>query len=580
MISSLVRFLIVLAFGLAMTASAQARASADLRLSWTISCQPTDRHSRQSPRDVTVRPRVSTAEPGIPSVTVTVDRRAVPLGELVTFSFSPVKVVLDPRYSVIISFGDGKHLRITQPQVDHLYTKTGTFTYSLLVKLSELKPSVSQPLPGVKLIGPAQAVTGRAVNFRAELSQSYPNIKFRFVFDDGSQTDWQTTRQATHIYGSRGLYHVYVDIGLGEGQATKQVGGSVRQSIEVKEPPAPLLVVDLTASKVAVSTKEDVTFLAHLRSDESKVSYRFFFGDQSGPTEWQASPQIKHVYLRPGTFFARVEVRSQSRKVSAQSKQLLLKVQPPSLPKVDLIAMPATVPKGLSVILFATTESFNAKIRYRFHFGDGAQPSAWKGSPREVHIYADARDYQVFVEIGFAGPGPIKAIAASGKKNVQVISIDPKPGASPTPTPTPDETTPTLPVSSPSASASPSATTSPSPKSSASGSPVVGGLTPMPSQSPPVKQGEGDGKKSWGSWWMYLLAAIILIAGYRIWRYFFVPPATLVPNLDRGDSQLGAEGGPLAFNFQMELDPSVTDGEFKIDTAEGSLIKSERKQND
>ena len=76
-----------------------------------------------------------------------------------------------------------------------------------------------------------------------------------------------------------------------------------------------------------------------------------------------------------------------------------------------------------------------------------------------------------------------------------------------------------------------------------------------------------------------LVAALILLGGYQGWKYFFAPTPTLEPHIDPGDAALGTEGGPLGINFQMELDPNVTDGEFKVDTNEGSLIKSERKSD-
>jgi hypothetical protein len=78
---------------------------------------------------------------------------------------------------------------------------------------------------------------------------------------------------------------------------------------------------------------------------------------------------------------------------------------------------------------------------------------------------------------------------------------------------------------------------------------------------------------------MYLLAALILFGGYQGWKYFYAPRPTLVPNIDPGVSALGSEGGPLAINFQMELDPNVNDGNFTVDTKQGTFIKSERKSD-
>src|SRR5260370_42012521 len=49
----------------------------------------------QSPQTVNVRPRVASAQPGIPAVKATADRSRVPLGELVTFTLTPASVIFD-----------------------------------------------------------------------------------------------------------------------------------------------------------------------------------------------------------------------------------------------------------------------------------------------------------------------------------------------------------------------------------------------------------------------------------------------------------------------------------------------------
>ena len=76
-----------------------------------------------------------------------------------------------------------------------------------------------------------------------------------------------------------------------------------------------------------------------------------------------------------------------------------------------------------------------------------------------------------------------------------------------------------------------------------------------------------------------LVAGLILFGGYQGWKYLFAPGVTLDPHIDPGVAGLGTEGGPLSINFQMELDPDVTDGKFSVDTIEGNLIKSERKSD-
>jgi PKD repeat protein len=557
----------------------------------------------QSPQTVNVRPRVATPQPGIPAVKATADRRRVPLGDLVTFTLSPASVIFDSHFTVTIFFGDGQQQRIRKPQIDHFYTTAGTFTYSILVKPSE--QSVSPQLPTVKLsVTPTSVKPDSLVNFKAELSHDYPNIRYRFVFADRSQTDWQASPLTTHSYRSPGTYSAYVDIGLGNGGSFKQVGGSARRAIEVSTPRSRLLAVQLTADRANVQAKDAVTFRAQVDPSEPNLRYRFNFGDRSRSTEWQTSAQTKHVYASSGSYPASVDVRvmnSRSGQQNASSKPLSIKVEPEqsaSSTSIDLFVAPRSVVAGFPVYLRATADSANSQTRYRFNFGDGSPPSAWKETREELHIYSMAGNYPAFVEISRSSNEP-NAVAASPRKQIKVTPLITGPTGSPTPTPQPSPTatasqsnspgsSPTpngsaTPLGSPNGSPTVPATTTPTPDGGST--PFAGGTnspstgaTPAPSAtaSPalPADSGLSD------NWWKYVLvAALILFGCYQGWKYFFAPTPTLEPHVDPGVAALGTEGGPLAINFQMELDPDVTDGQFTVDTTEGSLIKSERKSN-
>jgi hypothetical protein len=509
---------------------------------------------------------------------VTVDRNHVPLGELVTFTLTPAGVAMSSGSKVTIYFGDGEH-RLIQNRIDWLYGNPGNYTYSILVEPSGPKtptPTPAPTLPGVKLSAtPTSVRTDNPVSFRAELSRPYPNIKYRFVFADKFQTDWQDSSQTTHSYHAPGSYQAFVDIGLGNGGVVKQVNGSLRQAIEVTAAPPRTIAVDLTADRVAVQAKDEVGFFARVDPSEPNARYRFDFGDRSGSAGWQASPQTKHVYSSSGTYQARVDVRvmnSRSASQTVSSKPLAITVESASLPGVALSVIPRSVPVGLPVYFKATADSANSKTRYRFDFGDGSPPSAWQATPEATHIYFLAGDYRAFVEIGLASKEPIGAMAVSGKEQVQIMPGGPASPATPTPvtnTPTPTSGTPA-----PSPETPTPLLGTPTPDGPAS--PVIGGVTPTPSPTgTPTPDPNGGGI----SWWKYLLLALILLAGYQGWKYFYAPRPTLVPNVDPGTSALGAEGGPLSINFQMELDPNVTDGQFTVDTNEGSFIKSERKSD-
>jgi PKD repeat protein len=534
--------------------------------------QGRQRALKQSPGTVNVRPRVPAAQPGVPEVKVTVDRKRVPLGDEVTFTLMPASVVLNPRYTVTIYFGDGTSQRVRQTEIAYLYRATGTYTYSILVKSAE---PPAEDIPRVSLsANPTRVVTQGPVVFTAQLSQSYPNIRYRFVFGDRNQTDWQEKTETTHAYKSPGSYLAYVDIGAMSTGSVKPLGGSVRQPIEVISPSPRPVSVTLSVNPRSVEVKQPATFVARVDSSEPNIRYRFDFGDRSGSTAWQVSPQTTHSYSVRGTYPARVDVQvinSPSGRQIASSNPLSIEVKPatPAAVAVDLIVEPRSVLAGLPVFFRATTASANSSTRYRFNFGDGSPTTAWKETPQATHIYSLAGDYPAFVEVGSSSNQPIQATAASGRKQVRVDPIIP----SPLPTPSPSQTV-SPPIASPE-TPSPTPEATPSTSGGGTSSPSA---TASPSDTPTPRPTPNGGGSS-NNWWKYLLAALILFGVYQGWKALYAPRPTLVPNVDPGVSQLGSEGGPLAINFQMELNPNVTDGQVTVNTDGGSLIKSERKSD-
>jgi PKD domain-containing protein len=207
------------------------------------SAQPTP---GQQPGTVNIRPRVTTNQPGMPEVKATADRNRVPLGDEVTFTLSPARVLTDPRYKVTLFFGDGGRQVMRQPQTVHPYKKAGTFTYSILVEPAAQQPKPSPKptptptpapalaIPNVKLsFTPPSVEVNRSVRFSAELSRSFPNLRYKFAFADGSNTVWQAESYATHAYRAPNTYRPYVEIGIFANGFVKQVGVSKRQSIVI-----------------------------------------------------------------------------------------------------------------------------------------------------------------------------------------------------------------------------------------------------------------------------------------------------------------------------------------------------------
>jgi len=528
----------------------------------------------QQPGAVNVRPRVTTQAPGLPKVDVSVDRQRVPLGELVTFTLSPASVVLNPHYIVTLDFGDRHQTQDRKTTIVHLYKYPGTFRYS--VSVSTVKDPVKRKVPQVTLLAqPTSTQASKPIDFRAQLSEPYPNIKYRFVFADGWQTAWQDAAQTTHDYITPKTYLAYVDIGeAGAGKTIGRIGGSLRLAIHIlPAAPAPSSV-QLSVKPARIEEGQTVSFVASFRGNSGSVRYRFIFGDKSSATGWQSSPQVRHRYKVAGDFSAHVEVRELNNPSGApvSSTSTPIEVRAKSNPVVNLFATPTSVMENLPILFTTRVDPPGPGLKYRFNFGDGGQPTAWSGKATETHAYARAGKFEPFVEIGRSRNGTIDAFASS-KRPVTVESLF---NNDPTPTPTVSPATPSPTAAGPSPSPvnpSPTAdTSSPTPN----GTPTTIGPISSPSvdSTPGRKQDGGSG--SWDIGWILLVTAL-LFGGYRAWNWLAPAKPTFHPRLDPGVSKVATD---LSIDFQIQLNPDIAAGDFGLETPTGTFIKSERKADD
>ena len=560
-------------------------------------CLSPAKFTRAQPgQTVSVRPRLTANQPGMPEVKATVDRNRVPLGDEVTFTLSPANVLTDPRYKVTLFFGDDGKQVMREPRKVHLYTKPGNYTYSILVEPSSQQPKPTPTpalaIPNVKLMAtPTSAEINQPVSLAAQLSHPYPNIQYRFVFGDGSGGNWQTEAKATHAYRSKGAYQAYVDLGVSANGSIKKTGGSKRESIQVNEPTRPPNVTaKLAASATSAKAGESVTFVASTNPSQANARYRFNFGDQS-VSAWQAGAQATHKYTSPGKYSARVEIQPTNRAAARTitSDPVSVEITPAEKLSVNLIVIPNSVPQGLPIFFSATAAGADSQARYRFNFGDSK--SDWSSQSNQIHTYASAGDYVALVQMATSRG----AIVVSQPKRIRIIPLIPSP-VSPTPTPKRSPTasprgSPTAsPTGSPTASPTGSPTGSPtaSPTGSPTGSPTAlptGSQTPGPSGSPtalPLASAiPPGGGPTWppDDWWKYLIIlAVVSLVAYKAASVLFVPRPTFVPHLDPGKAGVDRQG--LGFDLQMDVDPNVDGGEFTIDTQGGNFIKSERNSDD
>ena len=279
--------------------------------------------SQQPPATVNLRSGSVAAPPGTPQVRVQADKQRVPRGTKVTFTLSPASVLTE--YAVTLYFGDRQRQVMTGPQATHVYEAVGTYTYSV-----DIKPR-QRCQPRVTLNASASSIPeAEAVTFAAQLSGNCPNIQYRFVFGDGSSSNWQRSAEARHSYARSGSYLAYVDIS----DNNNHIGGSLRKRIDVTRrgpvvDPRNNVSVSLTAEPFAARTGKPVTFTAQASPARADARYLFNFGD-GRQTSWQTDPQSIHTYRARGVYRPYVQVSQfiNNQALSGKSAPAVLRVRP------------------------------------------------------------------------------------------------------------------------------------------------------------------------------------------------------------------------------------------------------------
>lgn len=550
---------------------------------------------------VSLRPRMTSAQPGVPEVKASVDRPRVPAGSEVVFTISPARIVSDSRYRVTLFFGDGKRQLMRQAKVAHVYPQAGTYVYSLLVEVEKQTtptPSATPAaaLPNVKLsVSPAAVKINDTVTFAAQLSRRYPNLKYRFVFGDGAETSWQAEPKATHAYHSANTFKAYVDIGVPANGSIKQAGGSQRESIKVN----PITTqrdtsLKLVASSATVDVKNATTFTVRL-NPEAKAVYRFEFGDKT-TSNWQASPLARHQFTSAGRYSVRAEARLRNGETISDSVTIEVS-EPAGKAAVDLKAIPATVPLGVPMGFQAVPSGASGEARYRFNFGDGSATTAWSTEPLQTHLYSSAGNYVAVVEMLSTAGEANQGKAVTDRERVRVTSImadgntNHNQNANDNRGPNDNRNV----NRTPNANGNRSANDNRNANRNSNG---TGSLTGNRDANGNRSQGN-DGKANNSAnvlsstspaspetqtstettdWWKYIIIlAIVAFAVYQVSSYLLKPRPSFVPHFDPGDSKL-AGSQQLGIDLQTDVDPNLSGGEFKIDTFGGNLIKSKRDE--
>ena len=220
------------------------------------------------------------------------DKYVVQLGEVVTFKLDGLSKYALTHYSFVIDYGDRSPTEtLDQNRQDFQHAFRSAQRFKVLAKAipahSDVPPDEKRLEPvGITVeqvilfVDKQEVEVGVVVTLTAKSVANDRNVQYRFVFDDGKQTEWQKSNEATHAYSAPRTFEPRVELGFAGGSDI--VSDQDSERINVTRPLGTLI---LTVPDQA-NADESVSLSAEFPADGKRhLQYRFLF-DQRRPDEW------------------------------------------------------------------------------------------------------------------------------------------------------------------------------------------------------------------------------------------------------------------------------------------------------
>jgi len=301
-----------------------------------------------------------------PPVAMAGEDRRIADGELITFDGSRSSDADGKIINYAWDFGDGT--KGSGAAVSHTYKAPGTYTVNLTVKdnSTTLSDTHSDNLtvivnaPPLAAAGTDQVITSSEMTFDGAASKDPDGkiVAYEWDFGDGSRS---AEPAPTHVYSKTGTYRVKLtvtdDSGTGNHQASDEITVTVNQKPIADAGPdyiaAPGQTVDFDAGK-------------SVDPDGQIAEYLWEFGD--GKTA--AGQKAQHVFVKPGTYTARLTVKDNTGHANAVDFDVAVvtvNAKPVADAGHEIIAAPE------QVVNLAGRRSYDSDGRilsYRWEFSD------------------------------------------------------------------------------------------------------------------------------------------------------------------------------------------------------------------
>jgi PKD repeat protein len=242
-------------------------------------------------------------------------------------------------------------------------------------------------------------VAGQQIKFVEDLSRvsgAPPANTFKWRWDFGDSTGYDTSIEPKHTFNAAGTFNVHAQIFDASSGAWTDL-----DSAQIAVIPAPLAdapVAKLTASATAVAIGGSVTFDATGSRAKvgSNVSYLWNFNDGSTAT----GQHVTHTFAIAGKgIVALIVTDGRGARSVATSDILVVDQLPTAKISADTTSVNAggTVNFDASQSVAPTTPQNDAIVQYKWSFGDGS-PDATTQAPTVGHVFTKAGTYSVTLQ--------------------------------------------------------------------------------------------------------------------------------------------------------------------------------------
>ncbi len=280
-------------------------------------------------------------------------------------------------------------------------------------ELEKAKPQVRRPVqPTYRVILEADRTdlpVGKSIRFVGGISPEVENVRYRFNFGDGNQSEWLSMPEASHVYRNPGAYGAVLIARIGERDyQSPELVINVRESI--------LRLRLIGSSRISVG--QPIGFEAMPEPVYPELQYQFRFGDGE-VSGWTNQPRIEYRYEKEGSYRV-IAYAGIGKEIFLRSNYVTVEVGPPLEEfTLSLEAEPREIGQGQRVRFLAFLNPEITGAEYRFQFGDRTE-SNWVREPEIEHVYPLPGVFQAFVIARRAE----KVIAESNLITIEVLPSD------------------------------------------------------------------------------------------------------------------------------------------------------------